>query len=163
MENGFFTTPTPQNEVILDYAPGSAEREDLRAELVRQTNMCLEIPLFIGGKEIRTENTGKSICPHDHQHVLANFSQATSQEIDLAINAALAAKPVWEAMSWDDRAAIFLKAADLVSGKYRFVLNAATILNQSKNPGSLRINLVTTAGIQRKPLDCVEQNILFPH
>ena len=133
MENGFFTTPTPQNEVILDYAPGSAEREDLQAELVRQTNMCLEIPLFIGGKEIRTENTGKSICPHDHQHVLANFSQATSQEIDLAINAALAAKPVWEAMSWDDRAAIFLKAADLVSGKYRFVLNAATILNQSKN------------------------------
>ena len=133
MENGLFITPTPQNEAILDYAPGSTERGDLQAELVRQKSMCLEIPLFIGGKEIRTDDIGQSICPHDHQHVLANFSQATSQEIDLAIDETLGAKPAWEAMSWYERAAIFLRAADLVSGKYRFILNAATILNQSKN------------------------------
>ena len=133
MENGFFTIPAPQNEVILDYAPGSVERENLQAELARQTSMCLEIPLLIGGKEIRTEDTGQSICPHNHRHILAEFSQATSQAIDQAIDAALAAKPAWEAMAWYERAAIFLRAADLISGKYRFVLNAATILNQSKN------------------------------
>jgi 1-pyrroline-5-carboxylate dehydrogenase len=133
MENGFFTIPSPQNEAILDYAPGSKEREDLQAELVRQQDICLNIPLLIGGKEVRTDHTGQSICPHDHHHILAEFSQATSREIGQAINAALAAKPAWEAMAWHERAAIFLKAADLISSKHRFSLNAATMLNQSKN------------------------------
>jgi len=133
MENGFFTAPCPKNEVILDYAPGSEERAHLQAELVRQKSIRLNIPLLIGGKEIRTDHTGKSICPHDHHHILAEFSQADSLETDQAVSAALAAKPAWEAMSWYQRAAIFLRAADLISGKHRFRLNAATMLNQSKN------------------------------
>ena len=133
MENGFYKIPDPQNENILDYAPGSREREELQVEVVRQTNKRLDIPLLIGGQEIRTGQIGQSICPHNHHHILADFHQGGPPEVQQAIDAALAAKPAWEAMAWNERAAIFLKAADLVSTKYRFTLNASTMLNQSKN------------------------------
>ncbi len=133
MENTNIVIPTPKNETILDYTQGSNERLALENELTHQLNTCLDIPLLIGGREIRTENTGKCVCPHNHNHLLANFHHADEKEINLAINAALDAKVGWEAMPWQERAAIFLRAADLVSGKYRSVLNAATMLNQSKN------------------------------
>ncbi len=133
MENGFFNIPTPQNETILDYAPGSKERKKLQAELIRQKEKCLDIPLLIGGQEIRTGHTGQSICPHNHHHILAEFHRAGGEEVEQAIDASLAAKPAWESMPWHERAVIFLRAADLISTKYRFIINAATMLNQSKN------------------------------
>jgi len=133
METGLFSIPTPQNEIILDYIKNSPERKILSAELSRQTSICMDIPLLIGGKERRTGRTAKSICPHNHQHILAEFHQAEAKEVELAINGALSAGPSWAAMPWHERAAIFLRAADLISGKYRPVLNAATMLNQSKN------------------------------
>ncbi|NNG00780.1 MAG: L-glutamate gamma-semialdehyde dehydrogenase [Desulfobacteraceae bacterium] len=133
MNNTFFNTPTPANEPVLTYAPGTAERELLQAELRRQMQHEAEVPLIIGGQSVSTGNMGRSICPHNHQHVLARYQKAGSGEAESAISAALSAKPAWEAMHWSDRAAIFLRAADLISTTYRYTLNAATMLNQGKN------------------------------
>jgi 1-pyrroline-5-carboxylate dehydrogenase len=133
MTNARFEIPIPANEAILDYAPGSRERKLLADELDRQYGQKLDIPLIIGGREVRTGKLGAAICPHEHHHVLAQFHEAGEKEVRLAIQAALAAREKWERMPWYDRAAIFLKAAELVSGKYRYILNAATMLNQSKN------------------------------
>lgn len=133
MSNAIFSLPAAHNETILQYAPGSKERALLKAELERQFNQQIEIPLIIGGKEVRTGKVQKAVCPHDHQHVLATYHEAGEAEIKLAIEAALAAKKDWEATPWQDRAAIFHKMASLISGKYRYILNAATMLNQSKS------------------------------
>jgi len=133
MSNAIFSLPESHNEAILQYAPGSKERALLKAELERQFNQEIEIPLIIGGKEVRTGKIQKAVCPHDHQHVLARYHEAGEAEIRLAIDAALAAKKDWEATPWQDRAAIFHKMASLISGKYRYILNAATMLNQSKS------------------------------
>ncbi|BCL63188.1 hypothetical protein DGMP_38810 [Desulfomarina profundi] len=133
MENGFYSSPPPQNETILDYKKGSPERQALAAELDRQRQTRLDIPLLIGGKEIRTGRTATAVCPHDHHHVLADFHQAGTNEVAEAVSAALKARDGWEAMDWQSRAAVFLRAAELISGKYRTTLNAATMLNQSKN------------------------------
>ncbi len=133
MNNSIFKLPPAYNEPIKTFLPGSPERELLEQELTRQMGLTLEIPLIINGQKIHTQDTGVARCPHDHGHTLGTFSKAGDKEIRLAIDAALAAKPAWEAMAWQDRAAIFLKAADLISRKYTHKINAATMLNQSKN------------------------------
>lgn len=133
MSNGIFSVPSPENEPVLDYAPGSKERELLESELKRQSQVKIEVPVIIGGKEFKTGNTAEIVCPHDHEHVLGTFHQAGKEEVELAIETAMDAKEKWESMLWQDRASIFLKAAELISIKYRYILNAATMLNQSKN------------------------------
>lgn len=113
--------------------PGSPEREMLIAELNRQLNEVRDIPLIINGKEIRTADQKQVTCPHDHKKVLAEFSNAGRPEVEAAIAAALNASKQWEEIPWQERASVFLKAADLISQKYRYVINAATMLGQSKN------------------------------
>ncbi len=125
--------PEAYNEPIKDYGPGSPERQALQKELARQMDLTVDIPLIINGRSVHTGETGKIRCPHDHGHVLGTFCNAGDKEIRQAIDAAMAAKPLWETMPWQERASIFLKAADLISQKYSPLLNAATMLGQSKN------------------------------
>ena len=133
LNNAIFKVPMPFNEPVYEFAPGSTERAKLKAALDDIVGKEIEIPLIIGGKEVRTGNLGKVVMPHDHQHVLAKYHQAGEREIEQAIEAAMAAKPAWAALRWEERAAIFLKAADLLSGKYRFVMNALSMLSTSKS------------------------------
>ncbi len=133
MLKGFFYVPQPVNETILNYAPGSNERALLKEAIAEARSKEIDIPMYIGGKEIRA---GKKIAirpPHDHQHILGHYSHGDKEHITDAINAALKAKTAWENLPWEQRAAIFLKAADLIAGPYRYKLNAATMLGQSKN------------------------------
>lgn len=132
MSNGIFKIPTPTNEPGNTYAPGTKERETLKAELKRQSSIVIDIPVIINGKEVKTDTVKQVVMPHDHHHVLANYSEATEKELHDAVEAAMAAKDAWANMPWEHRAAIFLKAADLLSGPYRDVINAATMLGQSK-------------------------------
>jgi len=132
MNNAVYTVPTPVNEPVLTYGPGTPERDAILAELKRQSGTVVNIPMVIGGKEIHTANKGQCKMPHNHSHVLAEFSIAGPDELKAAVDASLAAKAEWAAMPWEHRAAIFLKAADLVAGPWRQVMNAATMLGQSK-------------------------------
>jgi len=138
--NPYITVPQPINEPILSYAPGSGERAAITAELERQSNDVLDIPIIIGGKEIYTEKKGECRMPHDHSHVLARYSIAGPDELKAAADAAMAAKASWYAMPWEHRAAIFLKAADLLAGPWRYRLNAATMLGQSKTAHQAEID-----------------------
>jgi 1-pyrroline-5-carboxylate dehydrogenase len=133
MNNAIYNFREPKNEPALSYRPGSSERKLIEKELIRQTGKIVDIPLIIGGKEIRTGKTGKVVMPSDHQHILATYHMATEKEVTMAINAALEAKCEWMTLSWIERAAIMAKAAELVSKKYRFLINAATMLGQGKN------------------------------
>lgn len=133
MKNAIVTFPSPANEPVKSYLAGSPERIALDAELARQSSEIVDIPLIIGGKEIRTGNTIKVVCPHDHQHVLAYAHQATEKEIKMAIDAAMEARKTWSETDWTVRAAIMMKCAELLATKYRPILNAATMLGQSKN------------------------------
>jgi 1-pyrroline-5-carboxylate dehydrogenase len=133
MPKGFFNVPTPVNEPVLNYAPGSNERALLKAALKDARSQEKDIPMYIGGEEVRTEKRAAIRPPHDHGHVLGYYHQGDKSHVEAAINAALAAKTDWENLGWEHRAAIFLKAADLIAGKYRYKLNAATMLGQSKN------------------------------
>jgi 1-pyrroline-5-carboxylate dehydrogenase len=133
MNNAIYNFREPKNESVLTYAPGSEERKLLEEELNLQYNKVIDIPLIIGGKEIRTGKTGKVIMPTDHGHVLATYHMATEKEVAMAINAALEAKSEWMNLSWMERASVMAKAAELISKKYRYVLNAATMLGQGKN------------------------------
>jgi 1-pyrroline-5-carboxylate dehydrogenase len=133
MSTGFFVVPTPVNEPILSYAPGSKERELLKAAIAEARAKTLDIPMYIGGEEIRSGKTVSIHPPHDHQHTLGHYHQGDKSHIEAAINAALKAKADWANMPWEQRAAIFLKAAELIAGPYRYKLNAATMLGQSKN------------------------------
>ncbi|HEX8607220.1 MAG TPA: L-glutamate gamma-semialdehyde dehydrogenase [Pedobacter sp.] len=133
MLKGFFNVPAPVNEPILAYALGSKERELLEAALKEARSKQVDIPMYIGGQAVPTEKKGKLSPPHDHQHILGNFSIGDKDHVLKAIDSALAAKANWENLAWEHRAAIFLKAADLVAGPYRYKLNAATMLGQSKN------------------------------
>ena len=133
MLKGFFNVPTPVNEAILPYAPGSTERAQLKKALADARATTVDVPMFIGGKEVRTDKKVAMRPPHDHQHILGHFSQGDKSHVEAAIKAALAAKANWERLAWEQRAAIFLKAADLIAGPYRAKLNAATMLAQSKN------------------------------
>lgn len=132
MTNGIFNIPIPKNEPILAYAPGSPEKKELKAKIIEMKSKEFEIPVIIGGEEIKTGKLAECRCPHDTKHLLGTYHKAGEKEVDLAIQAALAARPKWAAMNWHDRAAIFLKAAELLAGPYRAILNAATILCQSK-------------------------------
>jgi 1-pyrroline-5-carboxylate dehydrogenase len=133
MLKGFFNVPVPINEPIFGYEPGSKERELLKAALADARSKQIDIPMYIGGEEVYTENKVNTTPPHDHQHILGTYSKGDQSHVTRAIDAALAAKADWENLGWEHRAAIFLKAADLVSGSYRYKLNAATMLGQSKN------------------------------
>ncbi|EFK59485.1 L-glutamate gamma-semialdehyde dehydrogenase [Sphingobacterium spiritivorum] len=140
MLKGFFKVPVPVNEPVYTYAVGSNERKLLKAAIEEARSKHIDVPMFIGGKEIRTDKKNNITPPHDHQHVLGQYSEGTKTHVTDAINAALAAKKDWENLAWEDRAAIFLKAADLIAGKYRYKLNAATMLGQSKNPYQAEID-----------------------
>ncbi|MCF8229910.1 MAG: L-glutamate gamma-semialdehyde dehydrogenase [Bacteroidales bacterium] len=133
MNNAIYNFSSPENEPVLKYMKGSPERVELEEELKRQINQEVEIPLIIDGKEIRTGNTTDVIMPHEHGHVLAKCHQAGEKEIGMAIDAALKAHRQWSDLTWTIRASIMLKAADLISTKYRATINASTMLGQSKN------------------------------
>lgn len=128
MNNAIYDFREPKNEPVYSYKQGSRERELLEAELNDQINKVIEIPLIIGGKEVRTGRTRPVIMPTDHGHVLANCHEATEKEVNMAIDAALYAKCEWMSLSWMERAAIMAKAAELISKKYRYRLLAATML-----------------------------------
>ena len=133
MSNGIFSVPFPSNDPIRSYAPGSRDKEILKKRMVELKSKVLDIPLIIGGKEIRTGKTEKCVMPHNHKHVLGNYHKASTVEVDLAIETALKARDAWAEMPWNERAAIFLKAADLLTTDFwRSTLNAATMLSQSK-------------------------------
>jgi len=133
MLKGFFNVPAPQNEPVLNYGPRSVERAALRAALEDARSKQIDIPMYIGGKEVRTNKKLEIRPPHDHKHLLATFSEGDASHVNAAIDAALAAKAPWEDLAWEQRAAIFLKAADLIAVPYRAEINAATMLGQSKN------------------------------
>ncbi len=133
MPNGVLSVPLPTpNEPISTFGPGSPEKASLKAEINKMLGQQIEIPLIIGGKEVRTGNTAQSICPHDHGHVLATYHKAGPDEVTAAVAAARDAWGAWSEMPWEDRAAVLLKAAELLAGPWRDTLNAATMLNQSK-------------------------------
>ncbi|WP_158825015.1 L-glutamate gamma-semialdehyde dehydrogenase [Mucilaginibacter lacusdianchii] len=133
MLKGFFNVPEPINEPVLNYGPHSAERAALKAALNEARGQVIDIPMYIGGQEVRTGKTLEVHPPHDHKHLLATYHEGDASHVKAAIDAALAAKEAWENLPWEQRAAIFLKAADLVAGPYRAKINAATMLGQSKN------------------------------
>jgi len=133
MNNAIYNFKEPENERVLSYLPDSYERNMIEEELNEQTGRVVEIPLLVGGKEIKTGKTGKIVMPSDHGHVLAIFHMAGEHEVKLAIKAALEAKSAWMNLAWIERATIMLKAAELISVKYRYLINAATMLGQGKN------------------------------
>lgn len=133
MNNAIYNFPLPSNEPVLEYKKGSPERKQLEDELKRQLQNPIEIPLIIAGKEVRTGQTGQVRMPHNHTQILATYYKASEKEVRLAIDAALEAHKIWSDLSWTVRASILLKAAELIAGKYRAVMNAATMLGQSKN------------------------------
>ncbi len=133
MSTGFYQIPQPKNEPVLNFAPGSAERKTLEAALARARGQELEVPMYIGAEEVKTGTLRRMAPPHDHRHTLGHFHRGDKSHVTQAINAALAAKPLWENLSWENRASIFLKAADLLAGPYRYEMLAATMLGQSKN------------------------------
>ncbi len=133
MSNGFYNVPAPINEPILSYGPGSKERAAIKKALEDARAKQEDIPMYIGSEEVRTGNTKPLSPPHDHQHILGHFHEGDASHVEQAITAALAAKADWSELSWEHRASIFLKAADLLAGPYRATINAATMLGQSKN------------------------------
>lgn len=133
MNNAIVSFPLPANEPVKSYLKNSPERIALEAELQRQSQTVIDIPLIIGGREVRTGQLGHVVMPHDHNHVLATYHKAGEKEIKMAIDAALEAHKIWSNMDWTVRASIMLKIADLLAGKYRAVINASCMLGQSKN------------------------------
>ncbi|PTN07855.1 L-glutamate gamma-semialdehyde dehydrogenase [Mangrovibacterium marinum] len=133
MPKGIFNVPVAKNEPVRTYAPGSGERKSLQAKLAELRSVEVELPMIIAGKEVTTDRRRRIAPPHDHQHTLGYFFEGDSSHVQMAIDAALDAKKAWADMGWQHRAAIFLKAADLLAGPYRDKMNAATMLGQSKN------------------------------
>ena len=133
MNNSLITFPLPANEPVKSYLAGSPERVALEKELERQSKLVVDIPIIIGGKEIRTRETGQVTCPHDHKHVLATYHKVGKKEVKMAVDAAMEAWKEWSETPWTTRAAIVMKMAELLATKYRPILNAATMLGQSKN------------------------------
>ncbi len=140
MFNGIFRIPQPVNEPCLQYAPGSPERAELSSRLQEMLNGQIEVPMIIGGEEVRNGNLADIRCPHNHQHVLGKYHQADGEYAIKAIDAAQKAKKQWGQMPWESRAVVLLKAAELLAGKYRQTLNAATMLNTSKTPHQAEID-----------------------
>ncbi|MFT4661383.1 MAG: 1-pyrroline-5-carboxylate dehydrogenase [Patiriisocius sp.] len=134
MPKGVYQIPLRSNEPVKSYAPGSPERESLQATYDKMYNQKpIDVPMYIGGKKIKTKKKVRMSCPHDHKHTLGYFNEGGKAEVTKAIDAALKAKEDWANMPWESRAAIFLKAADLLAGPYRYRMNAATMLCQGKN------------------------------
>ncbi|MGM9509505.1 L-glutamate gamma-semialdehyde dehydrogenase [Larkinella sp. GY13] len=133
MSKGFFRVPEPRNEPVYSYAPGTPERAKLKEALANARAQEVDIPLYIGDREVRTGTKRAIRPPHDHHHILGYYHEGDASHVQEAIEAAMAAKPRWEALPWEERAAIFLKAAELIAGPYRYKINAATMLGQSKN------------------------------
>ena len=133
MKNGFFSVPRPVNEPVFDYKKNSPERKEVLETYAALYNSTIDVPLYIGSKKIVTKERAKMAPPHDHKHTLGSFSMAEASHVTQAIDAALAASPDWENTSFEHRAAVFLKAADLIAGPYRARINAKTMLAQSKN------------------------------
>jgi len=133
MPKGIYKVPVAVNEPIKSYASGSPERKELQAMLKELRSKELDIPMYIGNKEVRSENKTRLAPPHDHKHTLGHFHKSDKTHVEQAIKAALDAKEKWANLSWEHRASIFLKAAELIAGPYRAKLNAATMLGQSKN------------------------------
>ncbi|TDJ76002.1 MAG: L-glutamate gamma-semialdehyde dehydrogenase [Planctomycetota bacterium] len=132
MTHGVFHVPAPKNEPVLSYAPGSPERAAIQSRLTAMAQEQIDVPILIGGEEIRTGRTAPMVMPHDHAHVLGHFHKAGPQEVARAIDAAEEARADWIRMPWEERAAIFLRAAELLATTWRDTVNAATMLNQSK-------------------------------
>lgn len=133
MPKGFYQVPFPKNEPVLNYAPGSKERQLLKKALADARAQEIDVPMYIGGEEVRSGNKKKLSPPHDHKHVLGYFHEGDKSHVEQAIQAALNARELWVNLGWEHRAAIFLKAAELLAGPYRYKMNAATMLGQSKN------------------------------
>src|SRR6478672_9870868 len=133
MNNGYFDFLEPKNEPVLSYGPGTAERKALQKALAELKGQTRDIPMYIGGEEVRSGDKKEIRPPHETAHLLGHFHASHDQHVHDAIDSALAAREKWAAMSWEHRAGIFLKAADLLAGKYRYRMNAATMLGQSKN------------------------------
>ncbi|MCD7977295.1 MAG: L-glutamate gamma-semialdehyde dehydrogenase [Tannerellaceae bacterium] len=140
MNNAIFKFAKPANEPVKAYAPGSSEKKALKQALAQIASEELDIPLIIGGKEVRTGNTGKVVMPHDHKHVLATYHKAGEKEVQMAIDAAMAAHKAWSELPWVERASIMMRIAELISTKYRYLLNASVMLGQSKNPMQAEID-----------------------
>ncbi|MGB3184129.1 MAG: L-glutamate gamma-semialdehyde dehydrogenase [Cyclobacteriaceae bacterium] len=133
MSNGLFKVPVPHNEPIKSYAPGTPERKELKAMLEKLRSEEADIPMYIGGDMVRTDNKIRLSPPHDHKHTLGHFHEGDTSHVEQAVTASLNAREQWAALSWEHRAGIFLKAAELIAGPWRARLNAATMLGQSKN------------------------------
>ena len=142
MSNAYFKVPKAVNEPIYSYAPGSPEREKLQKTLADLRSKTIDVPLYIGGEEITTEDKRPMSPPHDHQHILGHYSYGTRKHVEKAIDSCLEAREKWANMSWQDRAAIFLKAADIITGPRRYEFNAGTMLAQSKNAFQSEIDAV---------------------
>jgi len=155
MNNAIYHFPIPANEPINSYAPGTKERADLQAKLAEMSAEVIEIPLIIGGKEIKTGDTGNVVMPHDHKHVLATYHKAGKEEVQAAIKAAVSAQKEWADMPQIERSSIMLKAAELIAGKYRTLMNAATMLGQSKNAFQAEIDSACEA------IDFLRYNVHF--
>jgi len=133
MANAIFKVPAPINERVRNYAPGTHERATLKEEIERLRSQVMDIPMYIGGEEVRTGNLVSIHPPHERKHLLGHFHKGDASHVQMAIKAALEAKAKWAALSWEHRASIFLKAAELIAGPYGDTINAATMLGQSKN------------------------------
>jgi 1-pyrroline-5-carboxylate dehydrogenase len=133
MSYGIFQVPLATNETVLSYAPGSTERKNLQDAIKKMRSEVIDVPMYINGQEIRTQKKKKLTPPHDHQHVLGHYHEGDASHVSQAIDAALQARTAWAALEWEQRAAIFLKAAEMLAGPYRAIINAATMLGQSKN------------------------------
>ena len=132
MSTGFFKVPKAKNEVVKSYIPGSKERDEIQKTYKEMINSFTEVPMYINGKDVKSQNKKQISPPHDHQNIVGEYYIAEPKHIDDAIESALAAKQNWENMSWENRSAIFLKAAELIAGPYRSKINAATMIGQSK-------------------------------
>jgi 1-pyrroline-5-carboxylate dehydrogenase len=133
MSQGIFNVPALRNEPVKNYAPGSAERSELKKALEEARSKQIDVPQYIGGKEIFSQKKQRISPPHDHQHTLGYFHEGNAEDVKTAIDSALETRKTWSVMHWEQRAAVFLKAADLIAGPYRAQINAATMLGQSKN------------------------------
>lgn len=142
MPKAVYKLPEIKNEPVTSYAPGTREREALKNKLAELNKGGIDLPMVIGGKEVRTGTRVDIRPPHDHQRVLGHYHQGDKTHVEMAIDAALKAKPAWESMNWESRAAIFLKAAELIAGPYRHEFNAVTMIGQSKNAYQSEIDAV---------------------
>jgi 1-pyrroline-5-carboxylate dehydrogenase len=140
MNNAIYRFAKPANEPVKAYAPGSPDKAALKAALKQLSSEEWDIPVIIGGKEIRTGNTGKVVMPHDHRHVLATYHKVGEKEVQMAIDSAMKARKEWSELPWLDRASVIMRIAELISGKYRYLVNASLMLGQSKNPMQAEID-----------------------